>query len=340
MKSSLILIAGFLILMMSGCPGTNNVISVTEDWDGNRVTTTVSPSGEVVKTKTKSNVASVNLHKVKIARLLQDLELKNKDNMNDYAGFKVYVKDFDNGNTSCYASMSQDNIDNVRLLFSRGQGIVEPAYNYKQYDHKGAKNDFVEMVPAFLVANKIISGYKNIGLNIYESDKTREYDKIFRKKLTDTIDERVKWQGKSAARAVDTMIKFSFYDKQLIDNLTDKIGKIDYIVMPNSEVPSAVIAYAIHTNFGITVGVQPDKRLMMIPNPDSEILYGVIIVSADTIRNMDNGNKTLKITGLYDVSLLTVGCTNRKAESIVKMMKYLKSELKLSGTQKSKAIGE
>ena len=343
MKIMYFLILVALILITMGC--ARKVLDFEDD-EGNRVTQTYSERDKSFRTtKTKINISALNLNSKKISDLVQQLPQMNKTNANDFEGFKIYVKDLSKGSVMCFASVSPGSIDSVKILLSRGKGIVEPVYNYLEPAFNYNKNDIAGMVPMFSAANKIIKGLNGISLNVYDAEKTVEYDKILRKKQAEVISEKAEWLGGGDSYKYSTAINtYTLRDKSLLDTLSDKIGKIDYIVMPNSEVPAKVVNAVIRKFNAINRDgtFRSPLRFVAPPdyNPGGRILYGMVFVSADTIRNIDTSIQTFQSSGLYRESLLTVGCTDGKADSIVAMMKYLKKELQLSGTQKSKAIGE
>ena len=331
---NLVLIPGILILIAIGCHKY-----VKEEPDGNRTTQTLNPwTKEWSASTTKSEVPALNLHAMQIFKMMPELSRFNKSSVNDYEGFKVYVQAVTSNNSFCFASIGANNIDNVKSLLSRGKGIVQPAYSYKEPADKGDKNALTKMPQAVSVTHNLTSGLSNVGLYIYQAEKTLDYDKILKIKMLDTIDEYTKWVGNSISRFQALSRAYTVYDKPLLDAFSSKIGKFDYIVMPNSEVPQQVIYLAIQTNYFKSGGMQP-VSMNHAWDSDGRIRLGVIFVSADSIRNIDNTG-SIQLNGLYRESLLTVGCQDGKAESIVAMMKYLKKELQLSGTQKSKAIGE
>ena len=296
---------------------------------------------DIRTTKTKVNAFAANLSVQKIKTLMGQLSKFNANRVNDYEGFKVYVKEFNNSSARCFASTSPDNIANLKLLFSRGKGIVEPAYDFKDALNNGDRNDLAKMIPVFSLTNKLINGLSDLSLNIYGADSTVEYNQILRKNQADIIADKVAWLGSGDTdvyKFIAASTSYSLYSKSLLNTLSDKIGKIDYFIMPNNEIPDWVISFSISKVHSINGGF-PYPGAKNIKNPNGHILYGIVIVSADTINNIDTNQKTHH-SGLYPLSLLTVGCSDGKADTVVKMMKYLKKELQLSGTQKSKAIGE
>ena len=362
---------GVFLQLTLGCA---EKISVVEDDEGNRVTTTYRPGNRswsgLRESKTKIDVPTLNLSLQKIKKLTTQLPQMKKSGVNDVEGFNVYVKELNSGQSICFASIKPDNIENVKSLLSRGTGIVEPAYILKnpegQFTHAEttkmiASKAYVEDGTAVLdkiekrnkrsaqkktvlkTAKALISGLRNLGLSLYGEEDTLKYERVLADRERRIINEKISQYtepsadiAKNMKRITEYFHKYSFYDKELLDTIAEQIGTVDYIVMPNSEVHKDFISDALlfHSLYRMHSAYQGAGS----PH-DGKITNGVVFVSADAIRNIESQQVTFG-AGLYGESLLTVGCTDGRAESVVAMMKYLKTELKLSGSQKSKTIGE
>lgn len=308
-----------LLLTSGGCGSTYQIVS--EDIDGNKTTMHFNDFGSYYFSRiADSTNPAMNLDPSKLSMMQFALPGMKPDSINDFLGFKVYVSKRNYGTSYCYASYNPNNTGSIRELFSKWNGVVQPAYTIR--------NHGAELSMDTEATRKIINTLKSAGLNLKDQDSSSTYHAILSQKISKSRSQSEQAShGLSVITKPDPINYLSLYDNEFLTGIMSALNSVSYVVMPNSELPYTAAIYKW----------RQQKAYNETPVTST---HRITIVPTEVFANMHQGNTPYKRFGIYRESLLTIGCTDNSIDSLKPLLEGFRKELNLGGLQKSRSIGE